>query len=161
MARRSNTLSNPAQISSNKESLVHSQTKWKSGSREKGACRVFLSCENQIFLKLLRRRWLAEKAATAMTGQGQVCTHNLIHHRAPDTISINLSSTCTPSPQKNNNNKNNQEKKQYFYSITSDWNGPSARWPLRTTVEGTFGELGPSLSHRQQYNTKTNRSTNA
>lgn len=66
--------------------------------RERG-CRVFLSCENQIFLKL-PQQWLAEKAATAMTGQGHVCTHNLIHHRAPDTISINLSSACPPPPKK-------------------------------------------------------------
>lgn len=79
--------------------------------RERG-CRVFLSCENQIFLKL-PQQWLAEKAATAMTGQGHVCTHNLIHHRAPDTISINLSSACPPPLKK-------KEKKQYFYSITSD-----------------------------------------
>lgn len=60
--------------------------------RERG-CRVFLSCENQIFLKP-PQQWLAEKAATAMTGQGHFCTHNLIHHRAPDTVSINLSSAC-------------------------------------------------------------------
>lgn len=67
--------------------------------RERG-CRVFLSCENQIFLKL-PQQWLAEKAATAMTGQGHnVCTHNLIHHRAPDTISINLSSACPHHPPK-------------------------------------------------------------
>lgn len=66
--------------------------------RERG-CRVFLSCENQIFLKL-PQQWLAEKAATAMTGQGHVCTHNLIHHRAPDTISINLSSACPPPLKK-------------------------------------------------------------
>lgn len=66
--------------------------------RERG-CRVFLSCENQIFLKL-PQQWLAEKAATAMTGQGHVCTHNLIHHRAPDTISINLSSACPPKKEK-------------------------------------------------------------
>lgn len=41
--------------------------------RERG-CGLFLSCENQIFLKL-PRQWLAEKAATAMTGRG----HSRLH----------------------------------------------------------------------------------
>lgn len=73
--------------------------------RRERDCRMFLNSENQIFLKL-PQQWLAEKAATAMTGQGRsVCTHNIIHHTEPDTISINLSSACPPHPllKKKNN----------------------------------------------------------
>lgn len=110
--------------------------------RERG-CRVFLSCENQIFLKL-PQQWLAEKAATAMTGQGHnVCTHNLIHHRAPDTISINLSSACTP-PKK---------KKQYFYSITSDWTRPATHWPMGRTAEIHLVQKSLGINTRRKQNT--------
>lgn len=61
--------------------------------------------------------------------------------------------------------KTQQKKKQYFYSITSDWTGPTTQWPLRGTetlrlrncfawtdkmAEGIFRELSPSFGHRQK-----------
>lgn len=113
------------------------------------SCRVFLSCENQIFLKL-PQQWLTEKAATAMTGQGHdVCTHNLIHHRVLDTISINLSSVCPPPHKKKG------KKKQYFYSITSDWTRSATQWPMGRTRK----LLRLQKSFHMNTNTKQNTCT--
>lgn len=149
--------------------------------RERG-CRVFLSCENQIFLKL-PQQWLAEKAATAMTGQGHVCTHNLIHHRAPDTISINLSSACPPTPP----HPSKKEKKKTIFLFNHLWlnqaykpltNGEDQKTPAGSEIlshehkqkvehmhthllilvcapvhKSVFRNLSPSYSFPMRYNT--------
>lgn len=111
--------------------------------RRERDCRMFLNSENQIFLKL-PQQWLAEKAATAMTGQGRsVCTHNIIHHTEPDTISINLSSACPPHPLL-------KKKNNISVQITADWTKPKAQWPTWRFMRATPGS--EMFSHEPEQN---------
>lgn len=75
--------------------------------RERG-CGLFLSCENQIFLKL-PRQWLAEKAATAMTGRGHSRLHTQFNPSQSSWHHINQAFISM------------DPKKLYFHSPTPNW----------------------------------------
>lgn len=75
--------------------------------RERG-CGLFLSCENQIFLKL-PRQWLAEKAATAMTGRVHRRLHTQFNPSQTAWHPINQAFISM------------DPKKLYFHSPASNW----------------------------------------
>lgn len=88
--------------------------------KKKGSCCVFLSCENQIFLKLPRRR-LTGNAATAMTGQGHSHLHTQFNPSQSSWHHINHAFISTaPTAQK-------KKKKLYFHPAASEWTPPLTR----------------------------------
>ncbi len=105
--------------------------------RERG-CGLFLSCENQIFLKL-PQQWLAEKAATAMTGRGHSRLHTQFNPSQSSWHHINQAFISM------------DPKKLYFHSPTPNW-GKAKPLPAnsrdREAPEQTGVAPPTALTHR-------------
>ncbi len=105
--------------------------------RERG-CGLFLSCENQIFLKL-PQQWLAEKAATAMTGRGHSHLHTQFNPSQSSWHHINQAFISM------------DPKKLYFHSPTPNW-GKAKPLPAnsrdREAPEQTGVAPPTALTHR-------------
>lgn len=101
--------------------------------KKKGAAVLFLSCENQIFLKLPRQR-LTGNAATAMTGRGHSHLHTQFNPSQSSWHHINHAFISTAPPA-----KKNKQKKPYI-SISQPLSEPLLT-RLRRREEGP----GPPL----------------
>lgn len=114
------------------------------------ACRVFLSCENQIFLKLLRQRRLAEKGSNSHDWPGPRLhtqfnpSQSAWHHINQPFINMHL----PPPSQK-------QQQKLYFYSFSPDWNRASNLVTTEDDRGGKYLELSPTFGAHLKYNATT------
>lgn len=115
--------------------------------RERG-CGLFLSCENQIFLKL-PQQWLAEKAATAMTGRGHSRLHTQFNPSQSSWHHINQAFISM------------DPKKLYFHSPTPNW-GKAKPLPANSRDREAPEQTGPGSTtysaHTQTHSRQAVRS---
>lgn len=110
--------------------------------RKKRGCRVFLSCENQIFLKL-PRRWLTGNAATAMTGRGHSHLHTQFNPSQSSWHHINHAFISTAAPAKKKTPKNYISIPQPVSEPPADQSGEGGRSRPSPSIVALMDRHGP------------------